>query len=109
MKAIASALVCATLTISLPANAQILRCVDEAGHTVFSDTSCGTHEETVEVVQSSGGLSAITGDGLSPQEKSVLGAAEARAAAQASNPPGSGAGSAAAPAASSPEPARRPY
>ena len=91
------------------AHAQVFRCVDEEGHTVFSDTSCGTHEEKVEIVQSSGGLSAIKGDGLTPQEKSVLGAAEARAAAQAASQPSSGGGSAAAPAASSSAPARRTY
>jgi len=55
MKAIASALVCATLTVSPQTHAQVFRCVDEEGHTVFSDTSCGTYEEKVEIVQSSGG------------------------------------------------------
>jgi len=109
MKAIASALVCATLTVSPQTHAQVFRRVDEEGHTMFSDTSCGTYEEKVEIVQSSGGLSAITGDGLTSQEKSVLGDAEARAAAQAASRPNSGVGSATAPAASSSEPARRSY
>lgn len=109
MKAIATTLAASTLAISLQAHAQVFRCVDAEGHTVFSDTNCGTHEEKVEIVQSSGGLSAITSDGLTPQEKSVLGAAEARAAAQATSRPASAGGSAATPAASSPEPARRSY
>jgi|KBSSwiStaDraftv2_1062776.scaffolds.fasta_scaffold385546_3 hypothetical protein len=109
MKATATTLVALALAISLPAHAQVFRCVDGEGHTVFSDTDCGTRAEKVEVVQSSGGLSAITSDGLSPQEKSALGAAEARAAAQAGSPPTSSGSSAAAPAASSPEPAHRSY
>jgi hypothetical protein len=109
MKAIATTLVASALAVSLPAQAQVFRCVDAEGHTVFSDTSCGTHEEKVEIVQSSGGLSAITGDGLTPQEKSVLHSAEARAAAQAANRPSASGGSAAAPAASSAAPVRSSY
>jgi hypothetical protein len=110
MKAIASLLlIVSSVAPSGDAYAQVFRCVDAEGHTVFSDTSCGTHEEKVQIVESSGGLSAITGDGLTSQEKSQLGAAEARAAAQAAAQPSSGGGSAPAPAASSPEPARRTY
>ena len=60
MKATATTLVALALAISLPAHAQVFRCVDGEGHTVFSDTNCGTRAEKVEVVQSSGGLSART-------------------------------------------------
>ncbi len=109
MKAIARTLAISTLAISLQAHAQVFRCLDAEGHTVFSDTSCGTHEEKVEIVQSSGGLSAITSDGLTPQEKSVLQSAEARAAAQAASRPASGGNSVPAPSASSPAPVRSSY
>ena len=63
---------------------QIFRCMDSSGHVVFSDVSCGSTSKKVEVVESSGGLSQIRGDGLSPQEKGDLGAIEARDA-QAAN------------------------
>jgi hypothetical protein len=109
MKAIATVFVVSALVISAESHAQVFRCVDAEGHTVFSDTSCGSTAENVKIVESSGGLSEITGNGLSTQEQSALGAAEARAAASASQPCQGGGGSAAAPAASSPEPARRPY
>jgi hypothetical protein len=109
MKAIASLLVVSSVALAGDAYAQVFRCLDAEGNTIFSDTSCGAHEERVQIVQSSGGLSAITADGLTAQEKSALGAAEARAAAQSAAQPASGGGSAAAPAVSSPEPARRTY
>lgn len=60
--------------------AQIFRCADADGHPVFSDTPCGTATEKVDVVDSSGGLSPISGDGLSKDEHNVL---EAAAAADA--------------------------
>ncbi len=55
--------VCACVTTG--PTAQVFRCTDVAGYTVFSDRACGSDAEKVEIVQSSGGLSQIQGDGLS--------------------------------------------
>lgn len=62
------------------AYSQIFRCTDANGQAVFSDTPCGTTTEKVDVVDSSAGLSPISGDGLSKEEQNVL---EAAAAADA--------------------------
>src|SRR5262245_18402342 len=78
----------------------VFRCTDADGHVVFSDTSCGSTSEKVEVVQSSGGLSPIAGNGLSPAERSTLSAVEAhdaQVAAQRAQGGGSSAPSAPAP------------
>jgi hypothetical protein len=77
--------------VALPAIAatpqpQVFRCEDADGHIVFSDTMCGTDAEKVDVVESSGGLSAIEGDGLSDDERSVLKQAAAREAQRATAP-----------------------
>src|SRR5512144_888446 len=72
------------------ANAQVFRCTDADGHTVFSDTQCGTNPQKVDVIQSSGGLSPIGGDGLSAEERRQLGTAEARAAQMANGQAGGG-------------------
>jgi hypothetical protein len=77
---LATALVVLSTLSAWPAYAQVFRCTDADGHTVFSDTQCGTNSQRVDVVESSGGLSPIAGDGLSAAEKGQLGAAEARAA-----------------------------
>jgi hypothetical protein len=87
------------------ANAQVFRCTDADGHTVFSDTQCGPNSQKVDVVESSGGLSPISGDGLSAEERGQLGTAEARAA-QIANERAQGGGSqpAGAPSSSPPSP-----
>jgi hypothetical protein len=81
----------------------VFRCTDADGHVVFSDTSCGSTSAKVEVVQSSGGLSQITGNGLSAAEGSSLNAIDAHdaqvAAQRAQGAGGSSAPSAPAPAA----------
>lgn len=64
----------------IDAQAQIFRCTDADGHAVFSDTPCGSTTEKVDVVDSSAGLSPISGDGLSRAERNAL---EAAAAADA--------------------------
>jgi hypothetical protein len=87
------------------ANAQVFRCTDADGHTVFSDTQCGTNSQKVDVVESSGGLSPIGSDGLSAEERGQLGAAEARAAQIANErAPGGANQSAGAPSSSPPSP-----
>ena len=103
-----AALVASAAAAATHAPPQVFRCVDADGHVVLTDTSCGSNSEKVTVVQSSGGLSQIKSDGLSAQEKSVLGAAEARAAASQSQQAGAPAhGAAPAPAASAPVAAPR--
>jgi hypothetical protein len=57
---------------------QVFKCVDPDGHVVFSDTDCGSAKQKVDVVQSSGGLSATPSSGLSPQERDALNAIDAR-------------------------------
>ena len=86
-------------------NAQVFRCTDADGHTVFSDAQCGTNSQKVDVVQSSGGLSPISSDGLSAEERRQLGSAEARAAQIANERAQGGANqSAGAPSSSPPSP-----
>ena len=86
-------------------NAQVFRCTDADGHAVFSDTQCGTNSHKVDIVQSSGGLSPIGGDGLSAEERGELGTAEARAAQMANErAQGGGSQSASAPSSSLPPP-----
>ena len=92
------------LASAATAHAPIFRCTDADGHVVFSDTSCGSKSEKVDVVQSSGGLSPIQSDGLSAQERSDLGAAEARVA-RSNSQPAQGGGQAPAAAAPSSAPA----
>lgn len=53
-------------------SSQVYRCVDRNGNVVFSGTACGANAEKVDVVESSGGLTPIQGDGLSDQERGVL-------------------------------------
>ena len=76
------------------AYSQIFRCTDADGHAVFSDTPCGSSAEKVEVVDTSGGLSPIGGDGLSSQEQDVLRAAAAANAQPMEQSAPSGAGEA---------------
>ena len=76
------------------AHAQIFRCTDADGHATFSDRPCGSTTEKVDVVDSSGGLSPISGDGLSKQEHTAL---EADAAADTQRADQSGQGGASQP------------
>jgi Domain of unknown function (DUF4124) len=87
---------------------QVFRCEDVDGHVVFSDTMCGTNAEKVDVVESSGGLSAIKGDGLSSDERSILSQAGAREAQRATPTPSAGSAGSAARSAPSPNPVARP-
>lgn len=47
------------------AYAQVFRRTDADGHTMFSDTPCGSTTAKVEVVDSSAGVSQVGSDGLS--------------------------------------------
>jgi hypothetical protein len=104
-----SMVACSGATYAATGPSHVFRCTDADGHVVFSDTSCGSTSEKVEVVQSSGGLSPVGGSGLTPEERSALNAIDARdaqmAAQRAQGGGGSSAPSAPAPAASpSPSP-----
>jgi hypothetical protein len=66
------------------AYAQVFRCTDADGHTVFSGTPCGSTSEKVEVVDSSAGVSQASSDGLSKTERNALEADVVAAEAQRS-------------------------
>jgi len=96
---------------SYAAGSKVFRCTDAEGNVVFSDTGCGSTSQKVDVVQSSGGLSPVTGNGLTAQESSTLSAInaqEAQIAAQRAQGGGS-APSAPAPAASPSPPISHGY
>ena len=63
-------------TPGFAAHSDVFRCVDEIGQTTFSDKWCGSNAAEHEIEESSGGLSEIEGDGLSPKEKRLLDYAE---------------------------------
>ncbi|HTO59361.1 MAG TPA: DUF4124 domain-containing protein [Pseudomonadales bacterium] len=95
---------------SYAAGNKVFRCTDGDGHVVFSDTGCGSASQKIDIVQASGGLTPVTGSGLTPQETTALSqinAAEAQAAAQRAQ--GGGSSSAAAPAPSSSPPMTHGY
>ena len=96
----------ATYAASGPSH--VFRCTDAEGHVVFSDTSCGSTSEKVEVVQSSGGLSPVGGNGLTAQERSTLSAIDAHDAAVAAQRAQGGGGAATAPSAPAPAAAPSP-
>jgi hypothetical protein len=108
-----SAVACSGATYAASGPSHVFRCTDADGHVVFSDTSCGSTSEKVEVVQSSGGLSAVGGNGLSAAERSTLNAIDAHdaqvAAQRAQGGGGSAAPSAPAPAASPSPPVSHGY
>ena len=88
-----SALLLIGAAFGVAANTQVFRCVNAQGEVVFSDTGCGSttdQQQKVEVVQSSGGLSQIKGNGLTSQETSELTKIKAAQAAQQSGAQGGG-------------------
>jgi len=88
------------------ANTQVFRCTDAEGHTVYSDTGCGssTQPEKVDVAQSSGGLSQIKSTGLTAQEQNSLGKIKAAEAAQQQGAQGGGAPASGTSSSSAPSP-----
>jgi len=97
-----SMITCCGVADAASGPSHVFRCTDADGHVVFSDTSCGSSSQQVEVVQASGGLSPVAGNGLSAEERNTLGVIEAhdaQVAAQRAQAGGGSASSAAAPAA----------
>jgi len=97
---------------SYAAGSKVFRCTDADGHVVYSDTGCGSTSEKIDLVQSSGGLTPISGNGLTTQESSTLSAInaqEAQIAAQRAQGGGGSAPSAPAPAASPSPPTAHGY
>ena len=97
---------------SYAAGSKVFRCTDANGHVVFSDTGCGSTSQKVDLVQSSGGLTPISGNGLTAQESSSLNAInaqEAQIAAQRAQGGGGSAPNAPAPAAAPSPPIAHGY
>jgi len=65
---------------SYAAGNKVFRCTDADGHVVFSDTGCGSTSQKVDLVQASGGLSPVSGNGPTAQQNSTPGASNAQEA-----------------------------